>query len=183
MAIPPAEFTRAMARVPGPVTVVTTIDAAGQRWGFTASSFSSLSLSPPLVLICLDKAASTYEAFATTDRFMINVLRREQSAIALRFARSGVDRFADGDVVPLERGLPGIPEALVRVACSLHQVLDGGDHSILIGRVEATHVGDGAPLIYCDRGFQRLSEDAPQPLQGVGSGSEGRSLALFRSRR
>ncbi|ARZ67054.1 flavin reductase family protein [Streptomyces sp. HU2014] len=158
MPFAPAEFTRAMARVPGPVTVATTVDAAGQRWGFTASSFSSLSLSPPLVLICLDKAASTHEAFATTDRFMINILRGEQSEIALRFAKSGVDRFADGDAVPLELGLPGIPEALVRVACSLQQVVDGGDHSILIGRVEATYTGDGAPLIYCDRGFQRLAE-------------------------
>ncbi|MFA7762798.1 flavin reductase family protein [Streptomyces sp. NPDC048723] len=151
-----------MARVPGPVTVATTVDAAGQRWGFTASSFRSLSLSPPLVLICLDKAASTHEAFASTDRFMINILREKQSDIALRFATSGVDRFADGVTVPLELGLPGIPEALVRVACSLHQVVDGGDHSILIGRVEATYTGDGAPLVYCDRSFQRLADYAPQ---------------------
>lgn len=157
MTTAPAEFTRAMARVPGPVTVATTIDASGRRWGFTASSFSSLSLSPPLVLICLDKAASTHEAFATAERFMINILAEEQADIALRFAKSGVDRFAAGDAVPLELGLPGIPEASARVACSLHQVVDGGDHSILIGRVEATYTGEGGPLVYCDRGFQRLA--------------------------
>ncbi|MCX5208645.1 flavin reductase family protein [Kitasatospora sp. NBC_00240] len=151
-----------MARVPGPVTVATTVDATGQRWGFTASSFRSLSLDPPLVLICLDKAASTHEAFTSTDRFMINVLRGDQSDIARRFATSGVDRFADGVTAPLELGLPGIPEALVRVACSLHQVVDGGDHSILIGRVEATYTGDGAPLVHCDRSFQGLTDNTPR---------------------
>ncbi|WP_395297049.1 flavin reductase family protein [Kitasatospora hibisci] len=155
MSLAPEEFTRTMARVPGPVAVATTVDRAGRRWGFTASSFSSLSMTPPLVLVCLGKSASTHRAFVTADSFMVNVLAQEQSGIALRFARSGVDRFEAGDTLPLELGLPGIPEAAVRVACSMHQVLDGGDHSILIGRVEAAAVGADAPLVYCDRAFQR----------------------------
>ncbi|MEV7023726.1 flavin reductase family protein [Kitasatospora sp. NPDC093558] len=155
MSIELKEFTQAMARVPGPVTVATTVDADGRRWGFTGSSFSSLSLSPPLVLICLDKGASTHEAFVSADRFMINILADEQAGLALQFAKSGVDRFEAGGVEPLELGLPGIPEAAARVACSLHQVLDGGDHSILVGRVEAAHVGDQTPLVYCDRSFLR----------------------------
>ncbi|MFB6891933.1 flavin reductase family protein [Kitasatospora sp. NPDC056327] len=150
------EFTQAMARVPGPVAVATTVDAEGRRWGFTGSSFSSLSLSPPLVLICLDKGASTHRAFVSAERFMINILAEEQAGLARRFATSGVDRFAAGGVEPLELGLPGIPEAAARVACTLHQVLDGGDHSILVGRVEAVHVGDRSPLVYCDRSFLGL---------------------------
>lgn len=168
MSFLPDDFTQAMARVPGPVTVTTTVDAAGRRWGFTASSFSSLSLTPPLVLICLDKSASTHEAFIHADHFMINILAEEQADVALRFAKSGVDRFESGDAVPLELGLPGIPEAAARVACSLHQVVDGGDHSILIGRVEAAYASEGAPLVYCDRSFQRpVAVDAGARFAGA----------------
>ncbi|BBJ42897.1 flavin reductase [Streptomyces antimycoticus] len=164
MTITSEEFTRTMARVPAPVTVATTVDASGRRWGFTGSSFSSLSLAPPLVLICLGKSASTHEAFTTAGSFMINILAEGQADIARRFAASGVDRFAAGDTLPMELGLPGIPEAVARVACALHRVVDGGDHSVLIGRVVAAHVGEEAPLVYYDRSFQRpvsVAETAP----------------------
>lgn len=149
------DFIHAMARVPGPVTIATTVDAAGRRWGFTGSSFTSLSLDPPLVLICLDRSASTHAAFTSADRFLVNVLGSEQSEVARRFAKSGVDRFQAGDMRPCELGLPGLPGASARVACAMHQVLDGGDHSILIGRVEACYAGDEAPLVYSDRSFAR----------------------------
>jgi flavin reductase ActVB len=157
MFVEPAEFKRAMARVPGAVTVATTVSPYGKRWGFTASSFSSLSLDPPLVLICLHKSASTHEAFVSAERFMINLLAYEQSGVALRFAKPGVDRFEAGDMEPCELGLPGIPSASVRVACAMHDVLDGGDHSILIGRVEVTYIGTQAPLVYYDRSFTSLT--------------------------
>ncbi|MGW2100997.1 flavin reductase family protein [Streptomyces olivaceoviridis] len=153
-------FTRAMARVPAPVTIATTVDVSGGRWGFTGSSFSSLSLTPPLVLICLDKKASTHHAFVTAERFLVNVLAADQSDVALRFARSGVDRFADGDMETCEFGLPGLRDAAARVACALHDIVDGGDHSILIGRVEAIHTGDGVPLVYSDRSFGRPVPEA-----------------------
>ncbi|MDH6145690.1 MULTISPECIES: flavin reductase family protein [Kitasatospora] len=155
MSVAPEEFTRTMARVPGPVVVVTTVDRTGRRWGFTASSFSSLSIAPPLVLVCLGKSASTHVAFASADNFMINVLAEGQADIARRFACSGADRFAAGDTLPMDFGLPGVPDAAARVACSMDRVVDGGDHSVLIGRVEAAFAGEDAPLVYCDRSFQR----------------------------
>jgi flavin reductase (DIM6/NTAB) family NADH-FMN oxidoreductase RutF len=160
-----------MSRVPGPVTVVTTIDHTGRRWGFTATSFSSLSLDPPLVLVCLNKTASTHGAFTSADRFLVNLLAHDQERIALRFARSGVDRFTEGDaerdVVPCELGLPGSPGACARVACALHGVLDGGDHSILVGRVLDAQVDDDrTPLVYHDRTFTHPAAalDVPDPL-------------------
>ncbi|GGZ50453.1 hypothetical protein GCM10010387_50800 [Streptomyces inusitatus] len=153
MTVDSAEFTRAMARVPAPVTVATTVTASGEHRGFTGSSFSALSLDPPLVLICLDKKASTHDAFTTAEHFLVNVLARGQAEVALRFAKSGVDRFADGDMVPCERGLPGLAAAAARVACSLHAVMDGGDHSILVGRVETAYVSTRTPLVYSDRAF------------------------------
>jgi len=154
------DFTRAMSRVPGPVVVATTVDGSGRRWGFTASSFTSLSLSPPLVMVCLDRSASTHAAFTAADRFLVNVLAWDQADIARRFAVSGTDRFAAGDTVPMELGLPGIPGAAARVACRMHAVLEGGDHSILIGRVIGCGPAEPATepreaLVYVDRGFAR----------------------------
>ncbi|MGV9878637.1 flavin reductase family protein [Streptomyces sp. NPDC003006] len=154
-------FTHAMARVPAPVTVTTTVDGAGRPWGFTASSFSSLSLEPPLVLVCVGRTASVYGAFAEARHFLVNVLATDQAEVAARFAARGTDRFAAGDMEPCERGLPGLPDAAVRVACRLHELVDGGDHGILIGRVETTYVGQRPPLLYCDRSFCR-----PAPLRG-----------------
>ncbi|MEY2243436.1 flavin reductase family protein [Streptomyces sp. BF23-18] len=155
-------FTQAMARVPGPVVVAATVDEHGRRWGFTASSFVSLSLDPPLVMVGLGKKASTHGAFTGADHFMINVLASDQSAIARRFATSGVDRFAAGDTIPLELGLPGIPEAVIRLVCRMHDVVDGGDHSILIGRVDdCIGLGDREALVYVDRSFVRPAGPIP----------------------
>jgi flavin reductase (DIM6/NTAB) family NADH-FMN oxidoreductase RutF len=155
MPVEDADFTRTMSKVPTPVTVTTTLDASGKRWGFTGSSFTSLSLAPQLVLICLDKNASTHTAFTGAEHFLINVLAHEQADVARRFATSGVDRFAAGDMEPCELGLPGLRDAAVRIACATHDILDGGDHSILVGRVEETHTGSRVPLVYSDRVFGR----------------------------
>jgi flavin reductase (DIM6/NTAB) family NADH-FMN oxidoreductase RutF len=156
----PTNFTRAMARVPGPVAVATTVDSTGHRWGFTGTSFSSLSLDPPLVLNCLGRTASTHTVFTGASHLMINILGEEHVEVARRFATSGVDRFAAGDMKTCELGLPGLPAATVRLACALHRVVDGGDHSILVGRVLNTYVSDLAPLVYCDREFGGV---APAP--------------------
>lgn len=153
--IDPVDLVRTMAHVPTPVTVVTTVDRAGQRWGFTASSFSSLSLDPPLVLVCPAKTASCHDAFVTGTRFLVNVLAAEHADIASSFARSGHDKFADSPMEPCELGLPGLPDATARIACTLHDVLDGGDHSILVGRVESVSAGGAEPLVYYNRLFTR----------------------------
>ncbi|MDJ0382908.1 flavin reductase family protein [Streptomyces sp. G-G2] len=158
-------LTGTMARVPGPVTVVTTIDGDGKRWGFTASSFSSVSLDPPLVSVCLDKSASTHAAFATARHFLINVLTEEQHAVARRFATSGIDRFAAGDMETCELGLPGLHLAGVRVACSMHSAVDAGDHTILLGCVEETYTSDRTPLVYYNRAFARPTPNASRAEQ------------------
>lgn len=157
--VAPPEFVRTMARVPTPVTVVTTVDTDGRRWGFTASSFSSLSVDPPLILVCPAKTASCHGAFVSAGRFLVNVLSAGQSEIASHFARSGHDKFADSAMAPCESGLPGLPDATARIACALHAVVDGGDHSILVGRVESVAVGDREPLVYYNRAFTRPASD------------------------
>jgi flavin reductase (DIM6/NTAB) family NADH-FMN oxidoreductase RutF len=159
MAVSPESFTRAMSRVPAPVTVVTTITPDGRSWGFTASSFCSLSLDPPLVLICLARNAHAHSAFTLTETFLVNVLAAQHSSVAMHFAAHDRRKVATSGFIPSENGLPGLPEATARLVCSKHSVLDGGDHSIIVGLVEGTHVSDRPPLSYCDRGFAR-----PTPL-------------------
>jgi flavin reductase (DIM6/NTAB) family NADH-FMN oxidoreductase RutF len=148
-------FTRTMSRVPGPVTVATTVDATGRAWGLTASSFTSLSLEPPLVLLCIDKSAGTHEAFTSAAHFLVNVLADDQSEVARRFAARGTDRFRGSAMTSSELGLPGLPDAAARLACSVHDVLDGGDHTILVGRVRHTHAAGRQALVYWDRTFCR----------------------------
>ncbi len=167
-------FTRAMARVPSPVTVVTTYGPDGVPYGFTAGSFCSASLDPPLVLVYLDKGASTHPAFSTTRRFLVNVLGRGQQEVADRFATSGTDRFAAGDMSPLELGLPGLPGASARIACGLHSVLDAGDHTVLLGRVEKTFTSGRTPLVHVDRLFHHPVPNRTDPTGRI-AGPDARS--------
>jgi flavin reductase ActVB len=151
-----AAFRRAMASMPAPVTIVTTVDSEGRPWGFTASSVCSLSLDPPLLLVCIGKGMRAYAAFAAAERFNVNVLAGDQEELALRFAARGVDRFDHDDVTFDDRGLPVIRGALARLGCAAADLLDGGDHSILVGRVDHAPVAGGPPLVYFDRDFRRL---------------------------
>ncbi|RKT54541.1 flavin reductase family protein [Saccharothrix australiensis] len=155
MSLDTATFTSVMAAVAGPVAVVTTVDEHGKRWGFTASAFCSLSLDPPLVLVCLARTASCHGAFVTAKSFTLNVLAHDQDDLARHFARSGPDKFEGTRMTECERGLPGLVDAAARLVCSAHSVSDGGDHSILVGRVEEAVALDRVPLIYHNRAFTR----------------------------
>jgi flavin reductase ActVB len=155
-------FRRALANMAAPVTVVTTVDGEGRPRGFTASSVCSLSLDPPLVLVCIGKGMRSYAAFAAAERFNVNVLAGDQEELALRFAGRGVDRFDHDDVTFDDRGLPVIRGAVTRLACAAADLLDGGDHSILVGRVDHAPVAGGRPLVYFDRDFRRL-----HPIAGL----------------
>lgn len=156
MSIDSIAFRRALANMPAPVTVVTTVDPEGRSHGFTASSVCSLSLDPPLVLVCVGKRMRSYPAFEAAERFAVSVLAHDQEELARRFAAGGAEKFDHPDVTSDERGLPVIRGALTRLACSATGLLDGGDHSILIGRVEQAPVAGGSPLVHFDRSFRGL---------------------------
>lgn len=147
-------FRDAMARLAAPVTVITTRDADGRPRAFTASAVCSLSAQPPLLLVCVNGSSRTHDVFTTADRFLVNVLSHEQADTARAFAHH--DRAAaEAALVPLELGLPGLPDAAARYACSRRQVLPGGDHSILTGRLETVAVSDSHPLVHYERGWHR----------------------------
>jgi flavin reductase ActVB len=149
-----ATFREAMARFASGVTVVTTRDAAGTPVAFTATAFSSLSLDPPLILVCLDTRASCYPAFQAAPHFAVSILAAGQAEHALRFAARGTDKFAGVTVQPGPvTALPLLPRALVHLECRTHRRFEAGDHTIIVGEVVRAESRDAMPLVHFDRRF------------------------------
>lgn len=153
----PSAFREAMARFPTGVAIVTTHDADGAPVGFTASSFCSVSLDPPLVLVCLARSARSYPVFAGSRRFAISILQSTQVELAQRFSSKIPDRFAIGGFVHTRRGSIVLEEALAVVECSVDSRHEAGDHVIMVGGVDQVLLADqGKPAVYFDRGFRTL---------------------------
>lgn len=119
------------------VTVVTTFDRDGKPLGFTANSFSSVSLDPPLLLVSIAKTSRNFAHFQSASGFAINVLAEDQKDISATFARPVEDRFADLGWAPGPLGSPVIEGVSAWFDCALSQIVDAGDHAVLIGRIEA----------------------------------------------
>jgi flavin reductase (DIM6/NTAB) family NADH-FMN oxidoreductase RutF len=149
--INPRRFRDLMAAVCAPVTVVTTTDA-DRPYGATVSSFASLSLEPPLVTIALDHRSGLLTHILETGRFGVNLLGHAQTELATLFAQRGADRFAE-TTWHLDRGLPRLDGAAGWVVCGVHNVVAGGDHELILGRVEAASRAELPPLIYAHRTF------------------------------
>ncbi|MFF2303796.1 flavin reductase family protein [Streptomyces sp. NPDC058128] len=158
--VDPADFRAAMARFAAGVVVVTTRAADGSPRGFTATSFCSLSLDPPLVLVCLSHSSSSFPDFDACEEFAVSILRREDEAVARLFATSGADRFPDGEQAHTPSLLPVVSGAIGQLDCTLHARHRAGDHTIMIGRVDDVRLAPGEPLVYYDRAFGTL---APGP--------------------
>jgi flavin reductase ActVB len=157
----PAAFREAMSRFASGVTVVTTRDGNGRPYGLTVSAFCSLSASPPLVLVCIDRAARCHDAFMEAGMFAVSVLRPHHQRLALRFASRETDKFGSGQFETDERGLPQLPGALASLTCRAEKRVPAGDHTILIGRVISAISGEGEPLLFFRRGFRRLRRTGP----------------------
>jgi flavin reductase (DIM6/NTAB) family NADH-FMN oxidoreductase RutF len=132
------------------------VDAQGTPHGLTVSSFTSVSLEPPLILICLGHAVTVIDAFRHASHFGINVLAAEQRPISDRFARKGMDRF---NGLAWERGTTGVPllpGVLAAIECVTHERFTSGDHDIFVGRMVHAKVAEGAPLIYFASGYREI---------------------------
>jgi flavin reductase (DIM6/NTAB) family NADH-FMN oxidoreductase RutF len=155
-------FRRALAQLAGGVVVVTTADAEGEPAGVTVTAVCSVSLEPPLVLVCLGAGSRTRELIASSGRYAISVLGSGHRSHSERFAEAGDGKF---DGVTWEAGKFGCPILTGSIAvceCELEQSIDAGDHTILIGRVvEATAAsGPGElPLLWYRGSYGRLSEE------------------------
>jgi flavin reductase (DIM6/NTAB) family NADH-FMN oxidoreductase RutF len=146
--VTPEEFRHACGRFATGVTIASVMDDTGTPHGLTVSSFASVSLDPPLVLICLGHEVTSIEIFRAAAHFGISVLAGTQRDISERFARKGYDRF---DGLPWERGRTGVPllaGVLANMECAVEQRIAAGDHDIFIGRMLHARVAEGDPLIH-----------------------------------
>jgi flavin reductase (DIM6/NTAB) family NADH-FMN oxidoreductase RutF len=137
------------------VTVVTT-SYEQTNYGITVSSFSSLSLVPPLVLICIDRQVSSHTALEQAGVFAVNILAEEGERLSRHFATREHDKFKGIAYHQDQTGVPLLDEALATLECRIVQQVPGGDHTIFIGEVVAAATRPGKPLIYYRSGYHQI---------------------------
>jgi flavin reductase (DIM6/NTAB) family NADH-FMN oxidoreductase RutF len=142
------EFRRALANFASGVTVVTTVDSAGESFGLTVSAFCSVSLEPPLVLVCIDRSTRCHHAFGESRRYVVNFLSEDQQPLSERFATQLENKFDGVDHHLNPEGLPVLRDAVAVLECRLRNEFDGGDHTIFVAEVERASVNGGKPLLY-----------------------------------
>jgi flavin reductase (DIM6/NTAB) family NADH-FMN oxidoreductase RutF len=151
-----SRFCRTCAKFPTGVTIVTVLDPDGGPHGLTASSFTSVSLEPPLILVCVDHRANVLEHFRRSEYLAINVLDETQQELSVRFARRGENRFDGIQWYAGQNGVPLIPGAIAHFECAIQRTLDAGDHTIFIAEVIGVNCREGRPLIYYGSGYRKL---------------------------
>lgn len=165
-------FRQALGQFASGVTVVATLDAEGRPQGLTVSAFCSVSLDPPLVLVCVDSRSETHGGFAASQLFGVSVLAEHQQDVSQRFATLGPDKntfdFARGP-----GGAPLVPGALAQLECRLFAAHDAGDHRIYVGEVFSLAVNPGRPLLYHATGYRRLAGEE-QPVAEAWRAPKGR---------
>ena len=161
-------FRDVIGRFTSGVTVITT-SLDGVRFGTTASAFSSLSMEPPMVLVCLNKTSDTQAAVLKAGAFAVNILSEGQQDIAYRFARKG-DKFGDLEHDTGRRDVPVLRDTLAHLECDVGETVTGGTHTVFLAHVTLAAGHDGTPLTYYRGRFGRLEsvreEEAYQKVRG-----------------
>ncbi|MES2359528.1 MAG: flavin reductase family protein [Gemmatimonadota bacterium] len=156
MSLDPDAFRAVMGRFASGVTVVTATDDAGSAYGMTVSAFASVSLQPPLVVMCIDHTASLHDTLANAPYFAVNILASTQEPIARRFAETGAQRFEGIGYRNGENGVPILNDVLAFVECKRVSSTEAGDHTVIIGETVAASMRDARPLLYYRGGFAQL---------------------------
>ena len=156
MSISKQEFRHALSRFASGVTVVTTKDAAGKFYGITVSAFCSVSLEPPLILVCIERTTGSHHALAASKRFVVNILRENQQNLSNHFASTSDDKFAGVEYRAGIAEIPVLAGALANLECRLRDSYDGGDHTIYVGEIENAIVNDGNPLLYFHGNYREI---------------------------
>ena len=156
------EFRRAVGHFATGVTVVTSVGPDGEPVGTTANAVSSLSLDPPLILVCFDRNSLTLEAIRSHGAFVVNVLAAPQQELSANFARRGLAAAWDGVThQPGPTGSPRLEGVLATLECTVEHSLPGGDHEIVIGRLRyaETSADGGAPLLFWRGSYLSLEDE------------------------
>ncbi len=158
MPIDKTELRRVMGHFPTGVTVVTTVSISGKLYGLTANSFTSVSLAPPLVLVCVDKRAESYPCFEESKCFTVNFLADDQEDISRRFATSGVNKFEGVGYRIGANNAPILNGVLAYLECKVVGAYEGGDHTIYLGEIEQAETREAKPLLFYRGGYRSLAD-------------------------
>ncbi len=160
MTIDPREFRNTVGCFATGITIITTIDGDGSPAGFTANSFTSLSLDPPLVLFCLDRRVASFDAFREGGKFAVNILGNDQQDLSTRFATSGPEKWDGVEFDAMDGGCPLFEGCIANFDCDVHAIHDGGDHVIVVGKVNRMSRSDGSPdpLLYFRGGYASIND-------------------------
>lgn len=153
--VDPVRFRHVVGHLASGVTVLTTAHR-GRPHGMTASSVTSLSMDPPMMLACINRSVPTCDAVAAAGRYVVNVLSDTQGELAHQFAAAAPDKFRDVEVRDGEGGMPLIVDALANIECEVVEQVVGGTHTVFLGRVVSATAGPGQPLTYYRGGFGRF---------------------------
>jgi 3-hydroxy-9,10-secoandrosta-1,3,5(10)-triene-9,17-dione monooxygenase reductase component len=158
MSVDATSFRRTLGQFASGVTVVTTRDAAGHPLGLTVSAFCSVSLHPPLVLVCIDHRSETNTAMRESGLFAVSVLADGQEEVSRRFAAPGRAKTEGFAFEEGRLGLPLVPGAVAHVECRVRSFHDEGDHAVWVGEIRALASAPGPPLLYHAGAYRRLEE-------------------------
>ncbi len=149
------------------VTIVTTLSPSGEPTGFTANSFTSVSLDPPLILVCIAKSAAGYAIYNSASAYCVNILAHNQHDLSGTFAARCADKFSG---VAWHQGAAGAPilgGGVAHFDCVMYRTVEAGDHAILIGRVVDFETNDAEPLCYHRGKYAALAREYPTPANYV----------------
>jgi flavin reductase (DIM6/NTAB) family NADH-FMN oxidoreductase RutF len=159
--VEPAEFKRALGCFATGITIVTAVGPRGEPVGFTANSFNSVSLDPPLVLFSLNRRAYSLRAFLSTQSFAVNVLREGQGALSEHFARALEDKWSEVAYETWDTGCPILTGTLASFECKIRHTYHGGDHVIFVGEVLRLKFDPrGRPLLFYRGQYHGVGPDA-----------------------
>ncbi len=176
------DLRRAFGNFATGVTIVTTLEEDGKPCGFTANSFTSVSIDPPLLLVSIGKSAHGCPIFTGSKGFAVNILSREQRDLSNRFASAGSDKFAGVEWRAEKTGSPVLEGVIAWFDCTHFNQVDAGDHIVLIGQIEGYAHNTAAPLGFC-RGAYVSFGLIPQMLQLVSSPGHLKVGALIEAER
>lgn len=154
--VDPIRFRRLLGAFATGVAVATARDAAGEPVGMTASAVASVSLVPPLLLVCVWEEADFHRAIAVAEHFGLNILGDHQEALSRRFSVDHPDRFGDCPWHAHESGVPVLEDTAGFILCARHAAYPAGDHTIFVGRVLDGAVSDRPPLLHVHGTYRRL---------------------------
>jgi flavin reductase (DIM6/NTAB) family NADH-FMN oxidoreductase RutF len=158
-----SDFRHALSQFATGVTIVTTRDGSGRPLGLTVNAFCSVSLTPPLVLVCIDRRSDAHAGFSETGLFNISVLAEDQQEISRRFALRGAVKFEGASLPAGQNGVPVVQGAVAVIECRVSAAHSAGDHMIYVGEVTRLETRAGRPLLYHGSTYRRIDPGSSEP--------------------